>query len=360
MVQKITCPECNAEFDLAEVHKKHLKNLENKTRVEAEKSAKKEIQDNKKKAVEWAKEKIKAEQEKKDEVQKQLLAEQQKNKQAEKKYEKKYKDHYASLSDSKIKAAKQDLDEKHAEKDKLSVLKNERLQKKISELEKTIQQGVTVDQGAQQVMQLIEFLREKVFKDTEDKFTSYGTGEEGGDVLQEVIEKNEPICNILYESKKTKGWSSKWTGKLQSDMKETKAIVGVIFTRSVPKSFDEEEPYQHTGNIFICRYDYNALKVLAMTQRHLLTQLHKERGSGKENMLSAIKFFDNPDVKNAITQMIVKHSAVKNKIEKTIKSAQEAFDATDEVSVNIDQFFSQIKVIGNDYFSKKKAEEDEK
>ena len=53
--------------------------------------------------------------------------------------------------------------------------------------------------------------------------------------------------------------------------------------------------------------------------------------------------------------MIVKHSAVKNKIEKTIKSAQEAFDATDEVSVNIDQFFSQIKVIGNDYFSKKKA-----
>ena len=60
MVQKITCPECNAEFDLAEVHKKHLKNLENKTRAEAEKFAKKEIQDNKKKAHEWAKEKIKA------------------------------------------------------------------------------------------------------------------------------------------------------------------------------------------------------------------------------------------------------------------------------------------------------------
>ena len=41
------------------------------------------------------------------------------------------------------------------------------------------------------VEQLIEFLREKVFKDTEDKFTSYGTGEEGGDVLQKVIEKGE-------------------------------------------------------------------------------------------------------------------------------------------------------------------------
>ena len=143
-------------------------------------------------------------------------------------------------------------------------------------------------------------------------------------------------------------------------MKETKAIVGVVFTRSVPKSFDKEEPYQHTGNIFICRYDYNALKILAKTQRHLLTQLHKERGSGKENMLSAIKFFDNPDVKNAITQMIVKHSAVKNKIEKTIKLAQEASTATDEMSINFDDLFNQIKGIGIDYFSQKKAEEDQK
>ena len=360
MVQKITCPECNAEFDLAEVHKKHLKNLEDKTRAEAEKkgkdSAKKEIEEAKKKATDLAKEKIKVEKDKKDEIEKKLLAEQQKNKQAEKKY----KDHYAGLSDSKIKAAKQDLEEKHAEKDKLNTVKLERLQKKLAEAEKTIQQGVTVDQGAVQVMQLIEFLREKVFKNTEDKFTSYGTGEEGGDVLQEVIEKGERICNILYESKKTKGWSSKWTGKLQEDMKDTKAIVGVIFTRSVPKSFDKEEPYQHSGNIFICRYDYNALKILAKTQRHLLTQLHKERSNGKENALSAIKFFDNPDVKNAITQMIVKHSATKSKIEKSIKSAQEALDITDEVSVNIDQFFSQIKVIGNDYFSKKKKEEDGK
>ena len=45
--------------------------------------------------------------------------------------------------------------------------------KKISELENTIQQGVTVDQGAVQVMQLIEFLREKVFKDTEEGETTF-------------------------------------------------------------------------------------------------------------------------------------------------------------------------------------------
>ena len=155
-----------------------------------------------------------AEKEKKDEIQKELQAEKQKNKQTDKKY----KEHYAGLAHSKIKAAKENLEQKSAEKDKLTTLKVERLEKKLSEAQKTNKQGVTVDQGSIQVMQLIEFLREKVFKNNEDKFIFYGVGEEGGDVLQEVIEKGEPICKILYESKKTKGWSSKWLDKLQQDM----------------------------------------------------------------------------------------------------------------------------------------------
>ena len=175
-----------------------------------------------------------------------------------------------------------------------------------------------------------------------------------------VIEKGEPVCKILYESKKTKGWSSKWLDKLQEDMTDSKAIVGMLFSVTVPKSFNKDDLYQHTGNIFVCRYDYIILKILAQTQRHLLTQLHKERGNGKENALSAFKFFDNPDVKNIITQMIVKHSAVKNKIKKTIKLAQETEETVDDVSLNLDEFFNQVKKIGIDYFSQKKAEEDEK
>ena len=72
MVEKITCPECNAEFDLGEGYKKHLEDLKAKTRAEVEKktkdSTKREIQENKKKATEWAEETIKAEKEKKNEM----------------------------------------------------------------------------------------------------------------------------------------------------------------------------------------------------------------------------------------------------------------------------------------------------
>ena len=355
MVAKVTCPSCGKEFDLGEGYKKHLKILEAETRAGVEKTSKDKFKiEQQKLAVSEAK--LKAEKEKADQIQNELQAEKQKNK----KVDKKYKEHYASLSDAKIKAVKEDLEQKTAENDKKHTLVIERLEKKLSETQKALKQGVTVDQGAIQVMQLIEFLREKVFKNTEDKFVSYETGEEGGDVLQEVIEKGEPVCKILYESKKTKGWSSKWLDKLQEDMTDSKAIVGILFSVVVPKNFNKDDLFQHTGNIFVCRYDYSVLRVLAQTQRYLLTQLHKERGNGKENALSAIKFFDNPDVKNIITQMIVKHSAVKNKIEKTIKLAQEAAETSDDVSLNFDELFNQIKNIGIDYFSQKKAEEDEK
>ena len=355
MVEKVTCPSCGKEFDLGEGYKKHLKILEAETRAGVEKTSKDKFKiEQQKLAVSEAK--LKAEKEKADQIQNELQVEKQKNK----KVDKKYKEHYASLSDAKIKAVKEDSEQKTAESDKKHTLVIERLEKKLSETQKALKQGVTVDQGAIQVMQLIEFLREKVFKNTEDKFVSYETGEEGGDVLQEVIEKGEPVCKILYESKKTKGWSSKWLDKLQEDMTDSKAIVGMLFSVTVPKSFNKDDLFQHTGNIFVCRYDYSVLRVLAQTQRHLLTQLHKERGNGKENALSAIKFFDNPDVKNIITQMIVKHSAVKNKIKKTIKLAQETEETVDDVSLNLDEFFNQVKKIGIDYFSQKKAEEDQK
>ena len=87
-----------------------------------------------------------------------------------------------------------------------------------------------------QEMQLGEFLQ-KVFKSTEDKITPYGKGEPGADWLQEVMEKDEfNLDRILYESKNTKGWSNDWMEKLQEDMKVSKANIGIIFSRALPKN----------------------------------------------------------------------------------------------------------------------------
>ena len=174
------------------------------------------------------------------------------------------------------------------------------------------------------------------------------------DFLSENIDEYRRIIDSLLQKE---SWRGGWEGK-EEYMKYKKDFQPGA--NRLANLFNKNDLFQHTGNIFVCRYDYSVLRVLAQTQRHLLTQLHKERGNGKENALSAIKFFDNPDVKNIITQMIVKHSAIKNKIEKTIKLAQETEETVDDVSLNYDELFNQMKNIGIDYFSQKKAEEDEK
>ena len=359
MAEKITCPKCGEEFDLGEGYKKHLEALEKKAVKDADKRNKedyeKKLEQGRKKDKEISEAKVKAEKEKTDKIQQELLAE----KARRKEIDKQYKDHYANLSAAKIKSKEEDLEQKSAEKDKKHKLETDRLIKALADATKKATQGLTVDQGSMQEMQLGEFLQ-KVFKSTEDKITPYGKGVPGADWLQEVIEKDESICRILYESKNTKGWSNDWLEKLQEDMKDSKANIGIIFSRALPKNFNKNEEFSHTGNIFICKYNYNVLKVLASTQRWLLTQLNKERKNGKTNELSAIKFWDNPKVKNVTNQLINKQSSAKKNIVKSQKNLEEALEDIDSISINFDELFGEIKNIGIDYFSKKKAEEDEK
>ena len=363
MVQKITCPECGEEFSPEEGYKKHLQALEKKATKDADRKNKenyeKKLEQERKKdkqAKEASDEKLKVAQENSEKFKKELLAQKAK----EKEIDKQYKDHYANISAEKIKSIKEDEEQKSAEKEKRHKLEKDQLNKALADAHQKLNQGATVNQGSQQEMQLGEFLQ-KIFENTEDKITEYGKGAPGADWLQEVIEKSEAICRILYESKSTKGWSNEWLGKLQKDMQDSKANIGIIFSRALPKNFNKNEEFSHTGNIFICKYNYSTLKVLARTQRWLLTQLNQERKNGKENTLSALKFLEEPDVKNSLTQIIVKRSTAKKRIKKAKNMLNEAEEAIDEEGLNFDEIFNKIKKqIGIDYFSKKKKEEDEK
>ena len=175
MVEKITCPECDFEFDIGEGYKKHLKDLETKTLAKAENKNKAafeiRVKQESKKIREETEASVKAQKEKTDKSQKALQAEKEKNKKADKHY----KEHYAAISENKMKAFVEDKEQKYSQREKKFQLKDARSQKIIEQLRQQMTQGVTVDQGSQQEMQLGEFLQ-KVFKSTEDKITSYGKG----------------------------------------------------------------------------------------------------------------------------------------------------------------------------------------
>ncbi len=252
---------------------------------------------------------------------------------------------------------KQNTDLKQNEEREKWKIEKDRYTKQIATLNQSINQGSTVDQGSGSEVSLGEFLK-KIFIDYKDKIKEYEKGEPGGDWIQEIIENDTVIGKILYERKNTKGWSNKWIGKLQEDMEASNSDFGIIFTRTTPKDFPKDAKFTHKGNIFICRYDYDALSNLAQTQRWLKTQLSKERKSGTENELSALKFWESPKVKNPMYKAIEYRSDTRKQLGLAKKNIDNAIEKIDTMGTNLDKIFTEIEKIGLSAFLDKKKETD--
>jgi len=356
MSQKITCPHCEKEFPMEDGLSSHLKDLETKARERIEKEQDEKLKKNLEqlKVLEQSKKELEISNKQKEDEIKSINEEKEKAiKDAVKNavdtevknLDKENKEHYESLYETKLKEQQENLSEQNSEKQKLWELKEKRLIATIEDLQKKATQGTTVDQGSSAEMQLGDFLK-KIFKEKNDRITEYAKGVAGGDWLHEVRENNFTICKILYESKKTKSWSNEWIKKLQDDMKDSKSDVGIIFTRATPKDFPKDVPWDHKGNIFICKYDFTALRALATTQRWYLADKNKKKENSKDNVLSAIEFIENPIIKNLLMQQINVSDKKRKKLELTLKNLNDVMELNDSMDANLEELFSEIDKIG--------------
>ena len=363
MSQKIICPHCQNEFPMEEGLSSHLKDLEIKAKEKIEKEQKQKLKENLEQLKLLEKEKKELEDSNKVKTEQIKLINEEKEKEIKqavktavdtklKDLDKENKEHYESLYETKLKEQKENLSEQNSEKQKLWELKEKRLIATIEDLQKKATQGTTVDQGSSAEMQLGDFLK-KIFKDKNDKITEYAKGVAGGDWLHEVRENNYTICRILYERKNTKSWSNEWIKKLQDDMKDSKSDVGIIFTRTTPKDFPKDVPWDHKGNIFICKYDFTALRALATTQRWYLADKNKKNENSKDNILSAIEFIENPIIKNLLMQQINVASKKKKKLELTLRNLNDVIELNDSMDANLEELFGEIDKIGVSEFLSK-------
>ena len=129
-------------------------------------------------------------------------------------------------------------------------------------------------------------------------------------------------------------------------MKDSKSDVGIIFTRATPKDFPKDVPWDHKGNIFICKYDFTALRALATTQRWYLADKNKKKENSKDNVLSAIEFIENPIIKNLLMQQINVSDKKRKKLELTLKNLNDVMDLNDSMDANLEELFSEIDKIG--------------
>jgi len=122
-------------------------------------------------------------------------------------------------------------------------LKDKDKDKKITDLIKQLDEAKRkAEQGSQQAQgEVLEIELEQMLKSAfpYDIIEPVPKGIKGADVLQKVNNPMGQYCGtIIWESKRTKGWSDGWIDKLKDDQREVKADVAVLMSIALPKEIN--------------------------------------------------------------------------------------------------------------------------
>lgn len=249
----IICPNCGKEISEAfknQVEKEIVEKVKEKSLEEATKKAKIEFELRLKQASDDALAK---------EEQNRKLVEQLTNLTIQLRESKKEKDE-AKLEMQKKLLEEEDkikLDErkKAEEENRSKVLE---LQKQLSDVSKANDDlRRKINQGSQQTQgEAFEVEFEKMLKHEfpNDGISEVAKGTKGGDIVQQVSDRNGNICGkILWEMKNTKTWSELWVDKLKADQRKVVADYAVLISEAVPENLDSARFYK---NIWVTKRNF--------------------------------------------------------------------------------------------------------
>ena len=290
MADTIICPSCKTHIDLTKLS-------QDKYKKELEEQFEQERAQMRKKAQEFAEEKMK-QQAKKDSVEMEDLKNQlqesikqqeqakknelemrkktreleQKEKNLElemerkidierKKIETHMLDTQEKVLDEKLKQAGEDHRKKELEMQK----QQEQMKKTIDELKRKAEQGsqqIQWDIGEEDLKHLLQA------NFPIDRIDDVPTGIRWADIVQWVRNPlGQEVGTIIWESKNTKSWESKWISKLKDDKISTKANIAIIITRVLPKEITN---FGMIDDIIVTLPEY-ALQVAAILRDKLLS-----------------------------------------------------------------------------------------
>jgi len=118
--------------------------------------------------------------------------------------------------------------------------------------------------------QLIEEYLKKQFP--MDQYEPVKKGKRGADVIQFVYNEQQEVGKILHESKDVLNFDEKWVGKLIDDMHREDAMLGIIFTRVMPKKSKGVMDLREGGRITICSDESVFLYVVDMSRKLVIQQ----------------------------------------------------------------------------------------
>jgi len=326
-MQTIICPHCKESFELSdaleselkasvtdELEKKHKEQLE-KQRVELEEKAAKKIKEELEvKLREQALEKENAEKQAK-ELREQLLSYiktnnelKEKDKMREIEVQKKIIEESEKIRAKATEDAEKESRLKLLEKDKQL---SDAL-KETEDMRRKLQQGSQQLQGETFELEFEELLKQHY---PHDKILPVGKGIKGGDIVQEVWDKNGNFTGkILWELKNTKAWSEGWVDKLKADKRTITGDEAVLISDILPTDM---KVAGFRNGIWVTQRIF-ALS-LADTLRAKLIQLHmaKMASEGKDTKMEILyTYLSGTEFKNRVEAIVEAFSSMQTEIEK--------------------------------------------
>lgn len=185
--------------------------------------------------------------------------------------------------------------------------------KLIEEMQRKAEQGSMQLQGEVLELELEEMLRSLYPFDTIQEVPK---GFRGADMIQEVKNTAQRVCGkIIYETKRTKDYSSSWIPKLKQDQLAAQADIAVLVTQAMPKDVDEAFVLQ--DGVWIC--SYGNIKNLSFALRHMLIRLFSAKQAEvnmSDKMALVYTFVTSEEFKQRIQAIVDGFSGLKEQLEK--------------------------------------------
>lgn len=326
-MQTIVCPHCKKSFEISEaldneyreklveeLERKHQEEREKERKLLEEKTAERIRKELDIKLKEKEIEKEQADKQMKI-LQEQLLTYMKTNNELKEKDRARELELQKKLEEEgeKIRLKAQEEAEKES---KLKLLEKEKqLQdalKEAEDMKRKLQQGSQQAQG--EVFELeFESLLAKQYAN--DKISPVGKGVKGGDIVQEVWDRNGNFAGkILWELKNTKTWSEPWVDKLKADKRAINADEAILISEVMPTDLKKAG---YRNGIWVTERQF--VIPIADMMRAKLIQLAgaKKAAQGKDTKMEILyNYLSGLEFKNRVEAIIEAFSNMQTEIEK--------------------------------------------
>lgn len=169
-------------------------------------------------------------------------------------------------------------------------LKDKDKDKTITDLIKQLDEAKRkAEQGSQQAQgEVLEIELEQMLKLSfpYDIIEPVPKGIKGADVLQKVNNSMGQYCGtIIWESKRTMGWSDGWIDKLKDNQREIKADIAVLMSIALPK---EINGFSQIKGVWVTSFPLAMGLALALRENLLEVASAKQAAVGKAEKMEAI------------------------------------------------------------------------